>query len=144
MFWIFWWFWCLWPRRCQGEEYDDFCPKGTLNVTDVAVQAVVAREKPISFAKTPGRDPTIGEDPRHLRFFKNMFQPCWKNFKHVGVEHVTHLHHLLISSRRRLFAATVLGTCLHLCPPRRTEYPTQNLNSKHNLDKPQRNFQKYT
>lgn len=37
--------------RCQGEEYDDFCPKGTLNVTDVAVQAVVAREKPISFAK---------------------------------------------------------------------------------------------
>ena len=40
------------PRRCQGEEYDELCPKNTMNVTDVAVRAVVAREKPLSFAKT--------------------------------------------------------------------------------------------
>lgn len=59
-------------------------------------------------------------------FLKNMFQPCWKNFKHVCVEHVTHLHHLLISSRRRLFAATVLGTCLHLCRPGERKRNTQH------------------
>lgn len=31
------------------------CPNGTLNVTDVAVQAVVAREKPIAYAKRLAR-----------------------------------------------------------------------------------------
>ena len=79
------------------------------------MQAVVAREKPISFAKTPGRDPTIGEGPRHLRFFKNVstmleeFQTCLRRTRHTFAS-----PHFL---RRRLFAATVLGTCLHLCPP---------------------------
>eukprot|EP00913_Durusdinium_trenchii_P033953 g31783.t1 len=36
--------------RCQGSEYDEHCRNETVNV-DVAVQAVVAREKPLSFAR---------------------------------------------------------------------------------------------
>ena len=70
-----------------------------------------------------GRNPSplrrhlaIRQNRRGSKMSSVFFEICFNHGRisnqHVCCEDVTHLHHLLVSSRWRLFAATVLGTCL--------------------------------
>ena len=72
---------------------------------------------------------------------------CFNHAGRISNMFASNTSHICITSsfpQTTAFCSYCARNLSSFVPPRRTEYPTQNLNSKHNLDKPQCHFEQYT